>query len=362
MKKIIFLIIGIIIAGFLIFFIPEISKWSNARMSKGEIQREAMTDAEKSEENMDEGNGDDGVSDEGNADAGNTATGGAIKLPSDVKSAFEKLKSSENAEGVAQIDMNEEQYFLQKQSGVSYAKPMTFTYDSKVTGTKRKAKLLLPADYSEQKEYNLLLILHGLNGSMNTWINKKADIMVQNAMHFEHLPQMIVVFADSNLNESQDLDGMDFIEAVKYFDRTEEDVMNNLLPAVEKQYHIKQDRDSRAIAGHSLGGRNALYIAYKHPEQFAYVGAFGPAKIVKTDDNQAFKGLMDSFKEPAEAPFKLLFVTYGREDMLVRKSVKDLRAALERDGTKYIYYETEGEHEDAVWQPSLYNFLRLIFQ
>ena len=107
-----------------------------------------------------------------------------------------------------------------------------------------------------------MVLLHGLNGTQNTWKNKDADVIIQNLTYFEGVPEMIVVCPDSNLNYKEDLSGLDFIETVKYFDKTRDELVGSIIPELKKQYRIKSGRDNMAIAGHSLGGRNALYTAF----------------------------------------------------------------------------------------------------
>src|SRR6266700_4581917 len=52
------------------------------------------------------------------------------------------------------------------------------------------------------------------------------------------------------------------------------DFVADLMPYVEKTYRVLTDRQSRAIAGLSMGGNQTLNIAIPHLEKFAYVGVF----------------------------------------------------------------------------------------
>ena len=92
-------------------------------------------------------------------------------------------------------------YFIEKQEGYEYPEPFTITYHSSITNTDRHAMIFLPADFSEDKEYPVLYLLHGLGGSHRTWHNKSADVIMQNMYYFEDVPEMIVVCANSDVNE-----------------------------------------------------------------------------------------------------------------------------------------------------------------
>src|SRR5258706_11074888 len=58
-----------------------------------------------------------------------------------------------------------------------------------------------------------------------------------------------------------------------------EDFLTDLLPYIEKNYRVLTDRQSRAIAGLSMGGNQTLNIAVPHLEKFAYIGVFSSGII-----------------------------------------------------------------------------------
>jgi hypothetical protein len=57
------------------------------------------------------------------------------------------------------------------------------------------------------------------------------------------------------------------------------DFLADLLPYVEKNYRVLTDRQSRAIAGLSMGGNQTLNIAIPHLDRFGYVGVFSSGII-----------------------------------------------------------------------------------
>src|SRR5207249_11230051 len=60
------------------------------------------------------------------------------------------------------------------------------------------------------------------------------------------------------------------------------DFLTDLVPYVEKNYRTLTDRQSRAIAGLSMGGNQTLTIAIPHLEKFAYIGVFSSGIISGT--------------------------------------------------------------------------------
>ena len=59
----------------------------------------------------------------------------------------------------------------------------------------------------------------------------------------------------------EDLDGLIFVGTLEYFDKTRNEIVDSILPELKRRYKVKSGRENMAIAGHSLGGRNALYTA-----------------------------------------------------------------------------------------------------
>jgi enterochelin esterase-like enzyme len=61
-------------------------------------------------------------------------------------------------------------------------------------------------------------------------------------------------------------------------------VLNELIPGMSQQLHIRTDSAGRAIGGLSLGGYWALSVAFHHPDQFAAVGGYSPVVASASDD------------------------------------------------------------------------------
>ncbi len=61
-------------------------------------------------------------------------------------------------------DFNVPENFASKLENVQYGELEQITYTSETTGSLRKANVLLPPNYSEEKSYPVLYLLHGLGG------------------------------------------------------------------------------------------------------------------------------------------------------------------------------------------------------
>ncbi len=268
-----------------------------------------------------------------------------------------------NEDGIA-ADLSRNPYYKTEQPGYEYSEPQTIKYDSAVTGSTREAMILLPEDYDEEKEYPVLYLLHGLEGSYRTWKNKDAHIILQNLWYFHDVPEMITVFADSSVNEQGSIDGLSLKEAVDAYDRTEEDLITGLMPYVESHYSVKKGRENTAVAGNSMGGRNALYTAFSHPDLFGYVGAFSSAHVLgNTSEERSMPALVENFEiSPSYGDFEVLMVCVGRQDDVCGDESYRIHDNMTANGVKHIFYDMEGGHDDNVWQNALYNFGMRLFR
>lgn len=268
-----------------------------------------------------------------------------------------------NEDGIA-VDMSDNPYFMTKQPGYMYPSPDTITYHSEITGTDRHAMVLLPHDYDEDKEYPVLYLLHGLNGSHRAWRNKHADIIIHNLNYFEGVPEMIVVFPNSAVNEEENTDNLSLEEKVKVYDLMGEDLISSLMPYINSHYSVKTGKENTALAGYSMGGRETLYTAFSHQDLFGYIGAFSSAHVLgDLGYDSIMPSLVGNFTiDPDTGGFDLIMLCVGRQDDDCGEETYKIHDNMSLNGIDHIFYDTEGGHENSVWQNALYNFAKKIFR
>jgi len=119
-----------------------------------------------------------------------------------------------------------------------------------------------------------------------------------------------------------------------------QDVINDIIPFVQKNYRVLAGKDHRAIAGFSLGGRHTLAIGLANPDLFNWVCAYSPA-IWENELEDHFKEL---FADPEILnKLKLLSLSCGTEDGLYNSTL-DLIAALNEREIKHITFLPPGGH------------------
>ncbi len=253
--------------------------------------------------------------------------------------------------------MDSAPFFLNEKAGYEYKEPEKFLYVSHTTNSSRNAKVLLPKNYDPNKKYPLLVLLHGYLGNENSWIDKRAHIMIQNMQFFQGLEDMIVVFADSNLNEDNRVSNLPYDEAVSFYDKSKEDVLYSLVPAIESSYSVDDNSYKRYIGGLSLGGRNALAIG-NESNMFHRIGAFSPEEV-NADGGKNLPQVVGSFLDGVIYD-KYIEISTGSEDKDTLKGTESILENLKESQIEFNYYELPGGHEAKVWKNSLYNFLNSI--
>jgi enterochelin esterase-like enzyme len=169
--------------------------------------------------------------------------------------------------------------FNTRRAGVPAGRIEPFKYHSGVTGTRRKANVYLPPAYSPDRKYPVLYLLHGIGGDETEWIRfATPDVVFDNLIAAKAAVPMIVVMPNGRAIADDSATGNHFApEKVAGFARSEQDLLDNLIPAFEKKYAALTDVEHRALAGLSMGGGQSLNFGLGNLDTFAWIGAFSSA-------------------------------------------------------------------------------------
>jgi enterochelin esterase-like enzyme len=246
--------------------------------------------------------------------------------------------------------------FDNPRDGIDGGKLEMVEYDSTTVGVKRKARVYTPPGYTRDKEYPVLYLLHGIGGDENEWPRGGAPgVILDNLYADKKAVPMIIVMP--NGRASKDLTARDPIpKQSPAFAEFEKDLLKDLIPFVEKNYSVKADRESRAIAGLSMGGGQALNFGLNNLDTFAWVGGFSSAPNTRRPSE-----LIKDHAETAKK-LKLLYVACGDKDGLFRIS-EGVHKMLEEKKVPHVYRIIPGGgHDFRVWKSDLYHFAQLIFR
>ena len=241
-------------------------------------------------------------------------------------------------------------------TGISHGKIDTVTYASKTVGTDRKALIYTPPGYSKTNKYPVLYLLHGIGGDEREWLNGgQPQVILDNLYADKKIEPMIVVMPNGRAikdDRAVDIMAPDRVEAFATF---EKDLLNDLIPYIERKYPVIKDREHRAIAGLSMGGGQALNFGLGNLDKFAWIGGFSSAPNTKPPEQ------LVPDPELARKNLKVLWISCGDSDGLITFS-RRTHEYLQANDVPHIYYIEPGVHDFKVWKNSLYMFSQLLFK
>ena len=249
---------------------------------------------------------------------------------------------------------------------VKHGEVRTVYYYSKVDEAWRPLMVYTPAGYNEGSEsYPVVYIQHGGGEDHRGWMEqgRTAQIM-DNLIAAGKAKPMIVVSSNSNVQSRNGGFGGGYSWQGMQTFRSE--LLDNVIPFVEKTYRVKKDRKHRAMCGLSMGGGQSFYIGLRDPEVFANVGVFstgmfgGIQGASNFDLEKEVPGMLTDTKT-FNQQFDVFFVSCGEQDPRIehtRSIVKKMRDG----GVEVKFNSYPGDHEWQVWRKSLHEFAQYLFK
>lgn len=233
----------------------------------------------------------------------------------------------------------------------------TIQYQSKTVGTTRTTLIYLPPGFDKNKKYPVLYLLHGIGGDEFEWLrNGHPEIILDNLYAEKKIAPMIVVLPNGRAMKNDRAEGNVFEpEKAASFATFEKDLLNDLIPFIESNYPVIQNRENRALAGLSMGGGQSLNFGLGNLDTFSWVGGFSSAPNTKAPEVL--------IPNPAEtaSKLKLLWVSCGDKDGLIIFSQK-LHQYCKENNVPHIWHIEPGVHDFKVWKSDLYYFTQQIFK
>lgn len=227
------------------------------------------------------------------------------------------------------------------------------TYSSHATGTLRQVVVYTPPGYEKGRDrYPVLYLLHGFGGNEGDWTNiGRAHRIADNLLAAGKTVATIIVMPNSHaVAADAPPPNFDFARNSTQF---HDDLMDDVIPLVEKTYRTRTDAAHRAISGLSMGGGHTLNVGLEHLDRFAWVAAMSSLVPAKTADS------VDA--AAVNRQLKLFWFACGKSDDLFGLSQK-LDAALTEKGVRHVWRVTEGAHTWLVWRENLVEVLPLLFR
>ncbi|MGC4074889.1 MAG: glycoside hydrolase N-terminal domain-containing protein [Nibricoccus sp.] len=243
----------------------------------------------------------------------------------------------------------------ERRAEVPHGKLETVEYESKTVGTRRKMRVYTPPGYSDDQTYPVVYLLHGIGGDETEWERFcSPDILLDNLIAEGKATPMIVVMPNGRARKNDRAEG-DIFAAAPAFAVFERDLLDDVIPAIDSRYRTRANRDSRALAGLSMGGGQALNFGLTHLDTFAWIGGFSSAPNTRPPQ--------EIVPEPdrAKSSLKLLWLSCGNKDGLINFSQR-LHVYLKEAGVPHVWTVSDRGHEATEWRNNAYYFFQHLFR
>jgi len=265
--------------------------------------------------------------------------GGPIELGPDDKPAFDDPSAGFNA----------------RRENVPHGELTMVEYDSKTVGTRRKMLVYTPPDYSTDRKYPVLYLLHGIGGDETEWRRLcRPENIIDNLLAEGKIQPMVVVMPNGRAQTNDRPEG-NIYAASAAFANFENDLLKDVIPAIESKYSVYTNRENRALAGLSMGGGQSLNFGLAHLDTFAWVGGFSSAPNTKPP--------AELVPDPAAAKekLKLLWLACGNKDSLIRIS-QGVHNYFKEKNVPHVWHVDSNAHDATEWANNLYLFAQRIFK
>ncbi len=249
--------------------------------------------------------------------------------------------------------------FLEYKPDVAHGAIASVFYPSPVAGSLRRMHVYTPPGYDADpsKKYPVLYLLHGGGDSDDAWPTVgRAGAILDNLIAAGKAVPMIIVMPAGHISRefrlSADRNSMGH-------DKFNDDLVDVVIPFVEKNYRVIADRNQRAIAGLSMGGLQTLTLSLVHSDLFAYVGVFSSGWFPEVREHIEQTDLAQYKREGR--PFKLYWISVGKLDIALTNSYATVDD-LKKFGITPESYLSEGFHAWNNWRDNLEAFAPRLFR
>lgn len=251
------------------------------------------------------------------------------------------------------------------------AKVDTLEIASTVMQKNIRTAVVVPDSYRKSKKpFPVLYLLHGGTGSFRDWLTKTPDKTLLHRLADQY--QLIIITPDGGPTSYYFDSPLDKTSQYETF------ISRELLEKIEGTYRTIKDRKGRVIAGLSMGGHGAMYIATRHPELYCAAGSMSGVMNINTatwkvqpdfakSRSENFARLLGP-PQDASNPYpeytavgrinefkasglKLIF-DCGVDDFLIDTN-RDLHQRLVASQIPHDYMERPGAHTWEYWENAL---------
>lgn len=242
------------------------------------------------------------------------------------------------------------------------------TYYSDITKTNRRMLVYVP---KTDKKLPVLYLMHGISQTEDDWNNmcNASEILDRNINNGFAKPMIAVMVngrADIDDGRPEDKFGLRNVRAFMNF---ETEFIHSVIPYIDTKYNTVAGRESRAVAGFSMGGYQSVNFGLSNLDKFSYIGGFSPAPAADAKNCALDFLRANGYKEKDLQRFiNLMLITNGTEENggdgifgNFYEYSKRIYNYLKPLGVNCEHRFYPGGHEACVWSKSLEDFIKMIF-
>ena len=252
-------------------------------------------------------------------------------------------------------------------------------YKSAAVGADRDYYVYTPPNYdpARKEAYPVFFVLHGLGDDAAAWLNVgAANFILDNLINTGKAVPMVMV----NTLGYGTPEGPRTAMNAGMLPAFSTAVLDEVLPQVEKSYHVSKDPKKHAIAGLSMGGAEATFIGLNHLDKFAYVGSFSGAYVMwpraeaapapAAGGGRGGRALIEADIEKnfphldakAASQLRLLWIACGTDDSLIGVN-RQFKTWLKARNVPFTEKEVPGmAHVWPLWRQNLAEMTPLLFK
>ena len=221
-----------------------------------------------------------------------------------------------------------------------------------------------PGYATSTTRYPVLFLLHGSGDLEGGWTEDgKANFILDNLIAAGKAKPMIIVMPRGHVFADHQ------IERQKNNELLQRVMIEELIPFIDANYRTLANRESRAIAGLSMGGGQTLRFGLRNLDRFAWVIGLSPAILLIPAEMDLFTDLIAN-PEKSNAALKLLMIRCGTQDHLITNSDRFTTFLKDRQ-IRHTYVRTDyqsrwpgrkDDHTWPIWRMDLRDLAQLLFK
>ena len=227
----------------------------------------------------------------------------------------------------------------------------SFSYEQKSNKITKEAWVYLPYGYTDEEEYNVFYLSHGGWSNETTLMGtddnpKSFKNVIDNAIQDGNIKPLIIVLP--TYNNTSENDSSDYSLAIQLTNQFHNELVNDLIPAVESKYStyakdttpqgLKESRDHRGFGGFSMGSVNTWNTFRYCLDYFRY---FMPMSGSYTIDGEYMADLVRQQGYSSQDFF--IFAASGTDDFAYSAFKAQIMAMANNSGGMFKLAKNESE-------------------